>query len=1246
MSAIPLKVAVRVRPLIQKETDEGCQTCLNFIPYEPQIVLGKDRSFTYDFVFRPTDPQVSVYEDAVKPLIQHIFKGYNSTVLAYGQTGSGKTFTMGGGYEESLKMDPDGMGIIPRIVQEIFNTVSEKENYTFKVSVSYLEIINEDLQDLLVNNKKDSLSIREENGTIKIPGLREVEVKDTLETMKCLEQGCNNRTTAATAMNSTSSRSHAIFSLTLEQQHNEDINDFWKAKLQLVDLAGSERIKKTHAEGARLKEGININKGLLALGNVISILGDDAKKAAHVPYRDSKLTRILQDSLGGNSHTLMIACVSPADSNMEETLNTLRYADRARKIKNKPVVNWDPQTAEIMRLKEQVQQLTMKLINAGLTELDSENDSNVVQPQSPVREKDSKALQKWIDKCKELEEEVMNLHKELRISVDQAATLGEKALRWEMKCERLKSRLRELEANIGIDVDLLSSSIADDNNPALAEQLEKLRSLASKLQESVSTQNTADSSADEEVLESEVEGEEVQDEVPFTPESREMMKQHTLRRARMNNELNELNKILEKKEKLASQMTQNDVKIVEMKEQYENSMKNLENEISSLQKEKETLSVALEDARTNAAASKLSEQRRKRLQELEGQMGELRKKLTEQKKLLKLKDQSDKQVNQLNTEIQGLKQQRVKLMKQMKEDADQWRKWRQQKDKEVLQLQQKDRKRQFEIQKLQRENQRTQNVLQRKSEEATAANRRLKEALAKQKQVMEDRSQKFEKCDKTAVGNRVRKWLSFELDVKVGIMEAKYHRESQLQDRKMLAEQMRELKESLSDEGPPAKKMAWMDDSGRKHETSFGEEEVKKKVHHLQQQIELRNVQIADLQQKIFDAEQESKGKSTRENLHTMMEAKIAIKWLLDQAVSFKADNNRLRLEIEEMKHSLTDRNSDNDEILSELEEKIEEYKKKYETDITRLQTEHQKEIEILLASAAPASMGSDLQRKIDAQAKEINELREQLKKKTGEHEKMEKHLLKYMYHDKTVALMPELTDDETEPQEAKSPFITQRPKRSVASRSVLSIIQTDEPIRSSDEFEKPPRPPMRKSVSAGMIRNKKSTRASLKHKSDEDEEGNIKSIRRKNSKSELKGKIHDDDTEAEDIHSRKLRKRSSRFDLKKILADEKEVEEEPPRRTKALHKKSSKTDLRQMDSSNDENDIPKKRLSKKTSQTTLNETFTSEDIEKSSLNETFTTSQEEDSLDVMEGGIKKKRKLFNVKESFFNPVEFEDGNL
>ena len=191
-----------------------------------------------------------------------------------------------------------------------------------------------------------------------------------METIRHLQRGSSQRVVGGTAMNDQSSRSHAIFTITLEQRENcgqaGEESATIKSKFHLVDLAGSERQSKTKAKGLRLKEGININLGLLALGNVISVLGEDnpSNKTRHVPYRESKLTRLLQDSLGGNSHTVMLACVSPADSNIEESLNTLRYADRARKIKNKPVVNIDPLAAELGRLRYENQELKAKLIQA------------------------------------------------------------------------------------------------------------------------------------------------------------------------------------------------------------------------------------------------------------------------------------------------------------------------------------------------------------------------------------------------------------------------------------------------------------------------------------------------------------------------------------------------------------------------------------------------------------------------------------------------------------------------------------------------------------------------------------------------------------------------------------------------------------------------------------------------------------------------------------------------------------------
>lgn len=285
---------------------------------------------------------------------------------------------MGSGYTIGLK-DED-LGIIPRVIRLIFDEVEKRKHKAeFIIKCSFLEIYNEELNDLLDHGsltstrdaavidrfmQKKEITIREEkNGNISVFGLREEKVSCYEELAACLDKGSNFRSTASTLMNNCSSRSHAIFTISIEQHIIDDLyqpnyngaqtaaqpsaeaEEFMVAKFHFVDLAGSERAKRTGATGATLKEGISINKGLLALGNVISALTEEGKKNAHVPYRDSKLTRILQDSLGGNSRTSMIACVSPAEINFEETLNTLKYASRARNIKNKPIVNRDPNSA-------------------------------------------------------------------------------------------------------------------------------------------------------------------------------------------------------------------------------------------------------------------------------------------------------------------------------------------------------------------------------------------------------------------------------------------------------------------------------------------------------------------------------------------------------------------------------------------------------------------------------------------------------------------------------------------------------------------------------------------------------------------------------------------------------------------------------------------------------------------------------------------------------------------------------------
>ncbi|VDP50049.1 unnamed protein product, partial [Soboliphyme baturini] len=252
------------------------------------------RCFQFDFVFEANDSQECVYQSCAFPIVDKLFEGYNCTILAYGQTGSGKTYTMGS--EETVQdLVRPTAGIIPRMVQDIFRNIERSSEFCFRLSCSMLEIYNENVRDLL--GRRDALQIREDvQQGIFIKNLTEIPVQSLKDTLICLEEGCRNRSQAQTAMNLKSSRSHAIFILNLNKTAADESTSV-KARLNLVDLAGSERLKKTLAEGDRLKEGIKINEGLLALGNVIAALIDHSSTKAHIPYRDSKLTRLLQGTI-------------------------------------------------------------------------------------------------------------------------------------------------------------------------------------------------------------------------------------------------------------------------------------------------------------------------------------------------------------------------------------------------------------------------------------------------------------------------------------------------------------------------------------------------------------------------------------------------------------------------------------------------------------------------------------------------------------------------------------------------------------------------------------------------------------------------------------------------------------------------------------------------------------------------------------------------------------------------------------
>mmetsp|Transcript_26062 Transcript_26062/g.42052 ORF Transcript_26062/g.42052 Transcript_26062/m.42052 type:complete len:770 (-) Transcript_26062:4218-6527(-) len=349
-----VRVAVRVRPLLGEEEARGCEDCVSVVENR-QIVLGKNRSFTYDVIYDQYCSQRDLFHHSVSDLVEGCLEGYNATVLAYGQTGSGKTYTMGmsagaarlakarvsaqGLDEEHL---PDMLGLVPRVCSLLFKRIRERGDDDYKVYVTYLEIYNEQVCDLLRKGPgKAKLAIRDNaHSGVAVDGIHQVAVSSVDEILEQVEVGASVRTTGSTQMNAKSSRSHAILTIVVEQE-DRVFGTSRVAKFHLVDLAGSERNKRTGAVGERFQESIQINQGLLALGNVISILGDEsnASSKVYVPYRQSKLTRLLRDSLGGNSRTLFIACVSPADESHGETLNSLKYANRARNIKNMPILN-------------------------------------------------------------------------------------------------------------------------------------------------------------------------------------------------------------------------------------------------------------------------------------------------------------------------------------------------------------------------------------------------------------------------------------------------------------------------------------------------------------------------------------------------------------------------------------------------------------------------------------------------------------------------------------------------------------------------------------------------------------------------------------------------------------------------------------------------------------------------------------------------------------------------------------------
>ncbi|TDG49305.1 hypothetical protein AWZ03_004173 [Drosophila navojoa] len=428
-----VKVAVRVRPFNSREIAReskciiemsGATTAITN-PKVPPNTSESVKRFNFDYSYWSHDPrdsdfstQAMVYKDIGEEMLQHSFDGYNVCIFAYGQTGAGKSYTMMGRQEEQQE------GIIPMICKDLFGRIQETEtdDLKYSVEVSYMEIYCERVRDLLNPKNKGNLRVREHPllGPY-VEDLSKLAVTDYQDIHDLIDEGNKARTVAATNMNETSSRSHAVFTIFFTQRRHDTMTDLVTekvSKISLVDLAGSERADSTGAKGTRLKEGANINKSLTTLGKVISALAEvvskkkNSKKADFIPYRDSALTWLLRENLGGNSKTAMIAAISPADINYDETLSTLRYADRAKQIVCKAVVNEDANAKLIRELKEEIQKLRDLLKAEGIEvqEEDELSKSSVIKSPTKGRNRNGSTTEMAVDQLQASEKLIAELN--------------------------------------------------------------------------------------------------------------------------------------------------------------------------------------------------------------------------------------------------------------------------------------------------------------------------------------------------------------------------------------------------------------------------------------------------------------------------------------------------------------------------------------------------------------------------------------------------------------------------------------------------------------------------------------------------------------------------------------------------------------------------------------------------------------------------------------------------------------------
>uniref|UniRef100_A0ACD5UZE6 Uncharacterized protein n=1 Tax=Avena sativa TaxID=4498 RepID=A0ACD5UZE6_AVESA len=888
-----VKVAVNVRPLITPELLLGCTDCVTVTPGEPQVQIGP-HVFTYDHVYGSMgSPSSLIFEQCVHPLIDSLFSGYNTTVLAYGQTGSGKTYTMGTNYTGESNCG----GIIPQVMETIFNKAeSMKDDTELLIRVSFIEIFKEEVFDLLDDPgsvakaaapARVPIQIRETaNGSITLAGVTEAEVKSKEEMALHLARGSSSRATGSTNMNSQSSRSHAIFTISIEQKRtssstsekstNNDY-DILSSKFHLVDLAGSERAKRTGADGLRLKEGIHINRGLLALGNVISALGDEKKRkeGAFVPYRDSKLTRLLQDSLGGNSKTVMIACISPADSNAEETINTLKYANRARNIQNKAVINRDPVTAEMQKLRSQLEQLQSEL-------LFSRSGSAALEELQLLQQKVSLLELKNSELYCELKEREMSCEQLAQRAI--AAQLEKDQLMLKLESARNGKSWDDIE-NDGSeqqDVGLMKSYIS---------KIQQLESEVTRQRFSTACRKGLDDrlAVDKGILLDDLgSGCEVVPPEVLGEVDEEKEREHSSLQEKLDRELQDLDQRLQQKEAEMKQFAKSDTSV--LKQHYETKLHEMEQEKKALQKEIEDLRHALTNisSSTDECAHKTKESYLQKLTMLESQVSQLKKKQETQQQLLRQKQKSDDAAMRLQGEIQRIKSQKVQLQQKIKQESEQFRSWKAAREKEVLQLKKEGRRNEYEMHKLLALNQKQKMVLQRKTEEAAMATKRLKDLLEAKKS-----SRDTHGTSGSGIQALMRT-IDDELEVTVRAYELRSHYERQIQERATISKEIAKLKEC-----PQA-----MSPSGRSSRISA-----------LENMLSSSSSAMVSMASQLSEAEERERvfnGRGRWNHIRSLPDAKNTMNYLYQLASS-----SRCQLHDKEVMCS------DKDLIIGELKEKV-----------------------------------------------------------------------------------------------------------------------------------------------------------------------------------------------------------------------------------------------------------------------------------------------------------------------------------